>query len=162
MRVAAEAGQQEVEIGQFGDPVRADVVASAVGQGVDGLSCWTHLKKRKRVEIKCAYKTHFMSPKLVIFMCFFSPPPTLGHYSTLPDKISNPFPRLLECSCSSWILLEMLFWAGWGRVFTDVDRTNKGSCQACRRERASDNKSDSCRGIIEQQECVGQNKSLWL
>lgn len=67
--------------------------------------------------------------------------------NTLPERISSPFPRFLECSCSSWILLEMLFWAGWGRVFTDVDRTTKGSCQACRRERANDKRSDSCRGM---------------
>lgn len=72
MRVTTEAGQQEVKIGKFGDPVWADVVASAVGQGVDSLSCWTHLKKEKkkkekRAEISCAYKTHFISHKPFFF-----------------------------------------------------------------------------------------------
>lgn len=67
MGVPAETGQQEIEVGQFGDPVWADVVTSTVGQRVDGLSCWTHLKGMK-VKLE-ACKTHFMSTKLVN-LCF--------------------------------------------------------------------------------------------
>lgn len=65
--VPAEAGQQEIEVGQFGDPVWVDVVTSTVGQRVDSLSCWAHLKGMK-VKLE-AYKTHFMSAKLVN-LCF--------------------------------------------------------------------------------------------
>lgn len=65
--------------------------------------------------------------------------------NTFPDRIFRPSPRLLECSCSSWILLDIVLWAGWGRVLAEVDRRTKGSSQAWIRERANDSRSVSCK-----------------
>lgn len=48
VRVPAEAGQQEVEVGQPGDLVVTYLVASSVGQEGDGLSRWAQLRKKNR------------------------------------------------------------------------------------------------------------------
>lgn len=119
MGVPAEAGQQEVEVGQLGNPVLADVIASSVGQQGDGLSCWIHLEKRceagkvggrgREREESCFYDPFFLNTvqeqKLFNGVSF-------PHVHTLPDRIFRPSARFLECSCSSWILLDKLLWAG--------------------------------------------------
>lgn len=154
VRVAAEAGQQEMEVGQFGNAVLADVIGASVGQWGDGLGFWPHLgqrggrwSERERERMKGCFKNTFHSNILnqhksisVLLWWFVFP-----HLLTLPDRISRPSPRLLECSCSSRILLEMLLWDGWTRLLAELDRSTRGSCQAWSRERANDNRSDSCR-----------------
>lgn len=72
----------------------------------------------------------------------FFHPSYRGILPTLLERTSRPSPRILDCCFSSWILLDTLLWAGWGRVEAELDRNDRGSAQARRRERARDNRSD--------------------
>lgn len=96
--ISPEARQQELEVDEFGDPVRAKVITSLIGQQGDHLGCWTHLMKREGKNFEEFFLFEFL--KLMVSLL------------TFPDRISRPSTRLLEFSCSSWILLEMVFWEG--------------------------------------------------
>lgn len=90
-----------MEVDQFGYLVLADIIASSVGQRGDGLSHWFHLGENAGRE------SDLMSETAKHFEVFF-----ISHLHTLPDSTFRPSPRFLECSCSSWSLLDMLLWAG--------------------------------------------------
>ncbi len=52
-----------MEVGQFGNLILADVIASSVGQQGDGLSCWTHLGENRGKVVrgtKADFEIHFI------------------------------------------------------------------------------------------------------
>lgn len=112
MGVPAEAGQQEVEVGQFGNPVLADIIACSVGQQGDGLSCWAHLEERSEAgEVggregrrergagtarKAVFTTHFSLNTvqkqnfLMRFPLHMCTPCQIGYLGRLPGSWSAP------------------------------------------------------------------------